>query len=93
MQHITDKEKLIETVNALSTTGDVYITELLIFGQDDVDGNYLEVQLPGKSEPVTTGFDGETYDEILAGIVREINKNLNEIALEILKNKLNLKGE
>jgi len=93
MQNIIDKEKLVEAVNALSMTGDVCVTELLIFGQDDVDGNYMEVMLPGINEPIITGFDGETYSEILADIVREINKQLDETAQGILDNKLSLKGE
>lgn len=95
MKNIIDKEKLMEAVNILSKTGDVCITEILIFGQDDVDGNYLEVRLPGRDEPITTGFDGDAYDEIFASIVREINKNLDKISQDVLDNKLeiNQKGD
>lgn len=93
MRNPIDKEKLIETVNALSVTGDVYITIVEIFGQDDVDGNYLEVRLPGDDELILTGFDGETFDEILVSIVREINSKLDELAEEIRGNKLKLKSE
>ena len=88
MKNIINKEKLIEAVNALSKTGEVNVIEILIFGQDDVDGNYMEVYIPGNNEAITTGFDGETYDEILASIVQEINKQLDETAQNILENKL-----
>ena len=90
MRNIVDKEKLIETVNALSQNEDVFITGIEIFGQDDVDGNYLEVQLPGNGEPILTGFDGDTYDEILMSIVREINIKLDELAENIRGSKLTL---
>lgn len=88
-----DKEKLMEAVNALSKTEEVFVTYIEIFGQDDTDGNYLEIRLPGMSESVGTGFEGETYDEILADIVREINATLEQFAKEFLDNKLILNQE